>query len=49
MIMKDERKPTVVKTGDDMDVYTIVVLTGASLLLTVALIVRIRSKHNEKK
>lgn len=49
VIMKDERKPTVVKTGDDMDVYTIVVLTGASLLLAVALIVRIRSKHNEKK
>lgn len=49
VVMKDERKPAVVKTGDDIDIYTISVLAGASALLIVALIVRIRSKRNEKK
>lgn len=49
VIMKDERKPAIVKTGDDIDIYTISVLAGASALLIVALIVRIRSKQNEKK
>lgn len=49
VIMKDEYKPAVVKTGDDIDIYTISILAGASGLLIVALIVRIRSKQNEKK
>ena len=49
VFMKDERKPAVVKTGDDIDIYTISVLAGASALLIVALIVRIRSRRNEKK
>lgn len=49
VIMKDEYKPAVVKTGDDIDIYTISILAGASGLLIVALIVRIRSKRNEKK
>ena len=49
VFMKDERKPAVVKTGDDIDICTISVLAGASALLIVALIVRIRSRRNEKK
>ena len=49
VIMKDEHKPVVVKTGDNIDIYTISILAGASALLIVALIVRIRSKRNEKK
>ena len=49
VVMVDEHKPAVVKTGDDIDIYTISILAGASALLIVALIVRIRSKRNKKK
>mgnify|MGYP002582604452 CR=1 FL=1 len=47
--IEDRGNYKVVKTGDDIDIYTISILAGASGLLIVALIVRIRSKRNEKK
>lgn len=47
--MKDERKPVIVKTGDDTDIYTLLVSVGASLLLAGALITRMRRKRNGKK
>lgn len=50
VVMVDELKPTPpVQTGDNTSIYTIVVIAGASLLLTVAIVTRIKRKRNEKK
>lgn len=47
VIMKDELKPTIVKTGDDTEIWTLVTLAGASSLLFIAVIYRIKGKKDE--
>lgn len=47
VIMKDELKPTIVKTGDDTEIWTIVTLAGASVLLGIAIVYRIKRKKDE--
>ena len=45
--MKDELKPNIVVTGDDTDIWTLATLAGASILLGVAIVCRIKRKKDE--
>lgn len=47
VIMKDELKSTIVKTGDDTDIWTLVTLVGASALLGISIVYRIKRKKDE--
>lgn len=47
VIMKDELKPTIVVTGDDTDIWTLATLAGASALLGIAIMCRIKRKKDE--
>lgn len=47
VVMKDELKPNIVVTGDDTDIWTLATLAGASALLAIAIMCRIKRKKDE--
>lgn len=47
VIMKDEIIPNIPVTGDDTNMWTLAILAGASILLGVAIVCRIKRKKDE--